>query len=71
MKLGLYSCCARQGNNLSEESINQTETDVAEDVPNMIRIEKQERNQINTVFNEVQQFAYILGAREREILLIQ
>jgi len=33
-----------------------------------IRINKQERNS-NTIFNEVQQFAYALGARE--ILLIQ
>jgi len=32
------------------------------------RTEKQERKQANTVFNEVQQFAYVLGAREREII---
>ena len=35
------------------------------------RIEKQCEKQINTVFNEVQQFVYVLEARERDILLIQ
>jgi len=35
------------------------------------RTEKQERKQVNTLFNEIQHFAYVLGAREREILLIQ
>jgi len=35
------------------------------------RTEKQEKKQANTVFNEIQQFAYVFGAREREILLIQ
>jgi len=36
---------------------------------------KEQRNnrekQINTIFNEVRQFAYVLEVREREILLIQ
>ena len=32
---------------------------------------KQQRKAINTVFNDVRQRAYVLGAREREILLIQ
>ena len=32
---------------------------------------EQQRKAINTVFNEVRQRAYVLGAREREILLIQ
>jgi len=32
---------------------------------------EQQRKAINTVFNEVRQCAYVLGAREREILLIQ
>ena len=31
---------------------------------------EQQRKAINTVFNEVRQRAYVLGAREREILLI-
>ena len=35
-----------------------------------IRTNEQERK-ANTIFNEVRQFAYVLGAREREILLIQ
>ena len=35
-----------------------------------IRIIIQERK-LNTIFNEVRQFAYVLVAREREILLIQ
>jgi len=29
------------------------------------------REKANTTFNEVRQFAYVLGEREREILLIQ
>ena len=32
---------------------------------------KQQRKAIHTVFNDVRQHAYVLGAREREILLIQ
>ena len=32
---------------------------------------EQQRKAINTIFNEVRQRAYVLGAREREILLIQ
>jgi len=63
-------CCA-QDNNPSGESTNQAETDVAGDVSKMTRTEKQYRKAINTVFNEVRQRAYVLGAREREILLIQ
>ena len=31
------------------------------------RTEKQERKQTTIIFNEVQQFAYVLGVREREI----
>ena len=34
------------------------------------RTTKQERK-TNTIFNEIRQFAYVLEAREREILLIQ
>ena len=33
--LCLYNLCCAQDNNLSEESTNQAETDVAGDVPNM------------------------------------
>ena len=29
------------------------------------------REKTNTIFNKVRQFAYVLGVREREILLIQ
>jgi len=36
-----------------------------------ISIEKQERKQANKKFNEVRKFAYVLGARGREILLVQ
>ena len=61
------SCCA-QDNNLFEESTNQAETDAVGDVPNTIRTEKQKRKQINTVFNEVRQFAYVLGAKERDFI---
>ena len=32
---------------------------------------KETREKANTIFNDVRQFAYVLGAREREILLIQ
>jgi len=35
------------------------------------RIEKQERQQANIVFNEVWQFAYVLGAKERDLLIQQ
>ena len=34
----------------------------------MTRTEKQERKQANTIFNEVGQFAYVLGVRERDII---
>jgi len=44
--------------------------DAAGEATNMTRIENN-REAINTVFNEVRQYAYILGARESEILLIQ
>ena len=43
--------------------------DAAEKYPE-IKI-KETREKANTIFNEVLQFAYVLGAREREILLIQ
>ena len=46
------------------------ETDAARDVPNTTRTEKQYRKAINTIFNEVWQRAYVLGARERERDLI-
>ena len=46
------------------------EIDAAEKYPHD-KTEKQERKQANTIFNEVRQFAYVLGARGREILLIQ
>ena len=62
------TCCVALGNNLSEESTNQTETAAAGDVTNMTRTEKQQRKQANTVFNKVRQFAYVLGTtRGREI----
>ena len=32
---------------------------------------KETREKSNTIFNEVQQFAYVLWAKEREILLIK
>ena len=32
---------------------------------------KETREKANTIFNEVRQFAYVLGTREIEILLIQ
>ena len=32
---------------------------------------KEIREKANTIFNEVRQFAYLLEAKEREILLIQ
>ena len=38
------------------------------EVPTRIRTEKQERKQANTIFNEVRQFAYVLGARERDFI---
>jgi len=44
------------------------EIDVAGEVPTR-QEQRKERKQANTVFNEVRQFAYVLGARE--ILLIQ
>jgi len=34
------------------------------------RQEQLNKRESYTIFNEVQQFAYVLGAREREILLI-
>ena len=64
------NCCA-QDNNPSEESTNQTETDATGDVPNTHKNGETIKKIINIVFNEVRQFAYILGTREREILLIQ
>ena len=32
---------------------------------------KEVKEKANTIFNEFRQFAYVLGVREREILLIQ
>ena len=55
------------GNNLSEESAKQ-ETDAAGDVPNTIRTKNTMEKQANTIFNEVRQFAYVLGARERDFI---
>ena len=43
--------------------------DAAEKYPEIKNKETRER--ANKIFNEVQQFAYVLGVREREILLIQ
>jgi len=43
--------------------------DTAEKYPEIKN--KETREKTNTIFNEVRQFAYILGARGREILLIQ
>ena len=64
------NCCA-QDNNLSEESTNQAETECSRRRTQHDRNREQQRKAINTVFNEVRQRAYVLGAREREILLIQ
>ena len=63
--------CARapSGNNQLEES-QTTERDAAEKYPHDKNRETT-REKANTIFNEVRQFAYVLGTREREILLIQ
>ena len=62
------TCCAC-GATTNEESINRDRC--SEKVPACTWTKKQERKHANTKFNEVQQFAYVLGVREREILLIQ
>jgi len=45
--------------------------DAAGEVTNTTGTTKQQRKAINTIFNEARQRAYVLGTREREILLIQ
>ena len=44
--------------------------DAAEKFPKKSK-NKETGEKANTIFNEVWQFAYVLGVREREILLIQ
>ena len=46
----LMSCCARALGNISEEFINQTETDATGDVPNTTRTEKNNREKQSTQY---------------------
>ena len=43
-----------------------TEIDAAEKYPHEKK--QRERKQVNTIFNEVRQLAYILGTRERDFI---
>ena len=37
------------------------------EIPYDVKKKKREREEANTIFNEVRQFAYVLGVREREL----
>ena len=62
--------CARD-NNPSKESAHQAETWCSRRSNRHDKNNEQQRKTINTIFNEVRKRAYVLGARGREILLIQ
>jgi len=69
----LFKCLFRRNHLLHAEAIINEKTPTNREIhkrsTQKTRTIKQERK-LNTIFNEVRQFAYVLGARERNILLI-
>ena len=67
----LTTCCTRAIlDNNQFRNPKQTERDAAEKYLKD-KNNKPTREKANTIFNEVRQFSYVLGARKKEILLIQ
>ena len=63
-----HLCCARGDNNLFEESAHLAETWCSRRSNQHDKNNEQHRKVINTIFNEVRQRAYVLGARERDFI---
>ena len=60
------SCCTQGTTTSLRNPPTRRRLDAVGDVPNTTGTKKQQRKAINTVFNEVHQRAYVLGARKRE-----
>ena len=68
---GVLLSCVVHMTTISLRNPPTREADAGGDVHNTTRTENNREKQSTQYFNEVRQRAYVLGPREREILLIQ